>query len=181
MYNRPVYRIMKKTLFTLLILAFLCSTGFSQYADTENTIQLKSAQESPKATIQEVAWIAGNWRGEALGGITEEIWSPPSGGSMMCVFRLIRNDQVSFYEICTITEEEGTLIMRIKHFDPVLKGWEEKDEREEFPLVRLSGNRAWFSGLTFERISDQEMNVYVQIGDEPGKEQEVKFNYRRNE
>jgi hypothetical protein len=172
---------MKNILFALLLVFLICIKGLSQVTDTENTVQLKAGQQSPAASLDQIDWIAGHWQGEAFGGIVEEIWSPASGGSMMCVFRLINNDQVSFFEICTITEEEGSLILRIKHFHPDLKGWEEKDETVDFPLVKFSGSRAWFSGFTFERINDREMNVYVQTGDEQGQEKEVKFNYKRNE
>jgi hypothetical protein len=152
---------------------------FAQSTLTKHTLQLTENQQSPSASLNEVSWIAGHWQGEAFGGIAEEIWSPPSGGSMMCAFKLTKEDKVQFYEICTITEENGTLMLRLKHFHPDLKGWEEKDETVEFPLVRLTGDRAYFSGFTFERVSENEMNIYVLISGEPGKEEEVKFNYKK--
>ena len=88
------------------------------------------------------------------------------------------NEQVSFYEIETITEENGTLILRLKHFHANLKGWEEKDETVDFPLVKLEANRALFDGLTFEKISDDEMNIYVMIENNDGKAEEMKFAYK---
>ncbi len=45
---------------------------------------------SPEATLEDVSWIAGHWKGEAFGGIAEEIWSPPLGDSMMFVFKLAK-------------------------------------------------------------------------------------------
>ena len=96
----------------------------------------------------------------------------------MATFRLIVDNKVSFYEIETITEENGTLILRLKHFHSDLKGWEEKDETIDFPLVKLEADRAYFEGLTFEKISDNEMNVYVMIGNGDGKAEEVKFAYK---
>ena len=62
---------------------------------------------SPKGSINEVAWIAGHWQGKAFGGIVEETWSPPLGGSMMCVFKLVVESEVRFYEIVTISEENA--------------------------------------------------------------------------
>ena len=44
-----------------------------------NTLQYNENEGSPEATLKDVAWIAGHWKGEAFGGITEEIWSPPLG------------------------------------------------------------------------------------------------------
>ncbi len=53
---------------------------------------------SPQATLQDIAWISGYWKGEAFGGITEEMWSNPLGNSMMFAFKLVVDDKVKFYE-----------------------------------------------------------------------------------
>jgi len=39
------------------------------------------------------------------------------------------------------------VFMRIKHFNPKLVGWEEKDRAHEFILVRLEGREAVFLEL----------------------------------
>jgi len=91
---------------------------------------------------------------------------------------LMENEQVQFYELCTITEEKGSLILRLKHFHSDLKGWEEKDETVDFKLVKVTPGKVFFDGFTFERISDNEINIYVVIED-GGEQQEVKFNYRK--
>ncbi|MCB0654971.1 MAG: hypothetical protein KDC57_02480 [Saprospiraceae bacterium] len=149
---------------------------FSQ--EFQNTLTFVDSADSPVADLQYVSWIAGHWRGEAFGGITEEIWSPPLGGSMMCAFKLVVNGEVSFYEICTITEEKNSLILRLKHFDGHLIGWEEKAETIEFKLVKVTPDKVYFDDFTFERISDHEMNIYVVI-ESQGKKEEVKFNYQQ--
>ena len=74
--------------------------------------------------LENISWISGNWKGEAFGGITEENWSEPSGGSMMATFKLIKNNKVAFYEIEIIREVQNTLILQLKHFNNDLKGWE---------------------------------------------------------
>lgn len=56
---------------------------------------------------------------------------------MMGMYRLIRNAKPAFYELCTIVEENGSLVLRLKHFNPDLKGWEETDKTVDFPLVAL--------------------------------------------
>ena len=132
----------------------------------------------PKADLSAIAWIAGHWRGEALGGIVEETWTTPLDGSMMAAFKLSVNGQVKFYELETIVEEKDTLILRLKHFSSNLHGWETKDETVDFRLVKVTREKVYFDGMTFENVNDDEMNVYVVTGDE-GKEKEVKFNYRR--
>lgn len=157
--------------YLLFFMLFTLTTAISQ-----NTLTLNGVK-SPKASLHEISWIAGHWIGEAFGGITEEIWTPPLGNSMMGAFKLVENNEIKFYEIETISEENETLILRLKHFNSNLKGWEEKDETIDFPLVKIEHHKAYFEGLTFEKISDSEMNIYVVI-DENNGIKEYKFNYK---
>jgi len=129
--------------------------------------------------LENIAWIAGNWKGEAFGGQTEENWSAPSGGSMIATFKLIKDGKVSFYEIEIIREVNNTLVLQLKHFNNDLKGWETKDETIDFPLKKITPTKAIFEGMTFEKVSDNEMNVYVDIKQGNGKIETVKFNYTK--
>ena len=158
----------------LLVLSVKCF-GLDQF---KNTLQFDAAAGSPKADLSAVAWIAGYWRGEAMGGVAEEIWSHPHGGSMMAAFKLTVNGVVKFYELETIVEQDETLILRIKHFAADLHGWEARDESVDFRLVKVTADKVYFDGMTFEKVSDDEMNVYVIIGD-GDQQKETKFNYRR--
>jgi len=164
-------------LILISLLLFTMSDGFGQDR-FENTLVYDEAAGSPKAVLGDVAWIAGQWRGEALGGVVEENWSHPFGGSMMAAFKLTVNGQVRFYELETIVEVDDTLLLRLKHFTADLHGWEARDETVDFRLVKVTGDRVYFDGMTFEKVGDDEMNVYVVIGDR-GEEKETKFNYRR--
>ena len=167
----------KNKLIVLSMLLFL-SLQCSAQDTFENTLQFDESAGSPKADLTAVAWIAGHWRGEALGGVVEEIWSPPLGGSMMASFKLVVDNQVKFYELETITQHNDTLILKLKHFSSNLHGWEVKEETVDFKLVKVTDNKVFFDGMTFEKVSAEEMNVYVVIGDE-GKKQEAKFSYKK--
>ena len=130
--------------------------------------------------LENISWISGNWKGEAFGGITEENWSEPTGGSMMASFKLIVDGKVIFYEIEIIREVENTLILQLKHFNNDLKGWETKDKTIDFPLIKITKNKVVFEGMTFEKISDTEMNIYVDIHNDNGTVENVKFNYKKD-
>ena len=147
-------------------------------ATSQKTLQLSENTISPKATIEEVAWLQGHWRGEALGGIAEEIWSPPAGKSMMFAFRLLHDGKVTFYELGHIKQMNGTLLMQLKHFDGSLTGWEEKGETVDFKLVKLTDNAIYFEGMTIERSSEDSINFYV-LTEENGKTNELVFEYSR--
>lgn len=163
-----------------LVSALLVVFSFVSFGQTnfKNTLHWNENFGSPKATLENVGWVSGHWTGEAFGGIVEEVWTPPMGNSMMCVFKLVVKGEVQFYEICTISEENETLILRLKHFYADLKGWEEKDETHDFKLVKITEDKAYFDGFTFEKVSDNEITLYVRIS-EDGKTEEMAFRYKR--
>jgi len=154
---------MKKLLILLIVFTLNCNA------------QEKKILE-PK--LENISWIAGTWYGEAFGGQVEEIWSEPSAGTMMATFKFINEGRVSFYEIEIIREVENTLMLQLKHFRPDLKGWENKNATVDFPLIEITENKAVFEGMTFEKISNTEMNVYVDI-EENGKVETVTFSYKK--
>jgi len=145
----------------------------------QNTISYEEGMVSPDANLIDIEWLAGHWKGEAFGGIAEEIWSPPTDGTMMFSFRLIDKGAVSFYEFGHIIEVDGTLLLQLKHFDGDLGGWEQKDETVDFILVKVEENKFYFDDFTIERISDTEINMYVEVSEEEGTSNEITFNYHR--
>ena len=97
---------------------------------------------------------------------------------MLGVFRLVREGSPQFYELVTLVEEEGSLALRLKHFEPDLVGWEAKQESVRFPLVRREEETLWFDGLTIRRIGDDRMRIWVALESE-GEVREALFEYRR--
>ena len=133
-------------------------------------IVIKDLTSKPGASIEDIAWIAGHWKGEAMGGQFEETWNPPMGGEMMGMFKLVSDGKVRFYEIMTIAPENDSFVLRIKHFSAGLKGWEEKDDAVEFPLIKATNRKVHFYGLKFTKTSDQEMEIEVAVGDDNKKQ-----------
>ncbi len=165
---------------SLIFLGLFCVlfTNCKAQEKTSNTLSFTDDMTSPIANLEDVSWIEGHWKGEAFGGITEEIWSPPMGDSMMFVFKLVADGFVQFYEIGGIRQIGDTLIFQLKHFGNDFKGWEEKDETIDAKLVKVEKNRVYFDEFTFEKVNDDEINIYVVV-EEKDKKEEVKFNYKR--
>lgn len=159
---------------TSILLFFVCLNSH-----TQNTVSLPENGSSPKANLSEIAWMEGHWKGEAFGGITEEIWSPPLGGSMMFSFKLVVDGEIGFYELGHIRQVGETLVYELKHFHADLKGWEEKNEVQSFRLVKVKENRMYFEGFTFELVGDNEIRIHALIEDEDDKSEEVTFNFTR--
>ena len=149
------------------------------------SLQPALSQSAPveKATLADLTFIAGQWRGELQGGITEENWSAPEGDAMMGVFRYVRNGKAVFYEMLLIEMTSAGPVLRLKHFNPGLKGWEEKDEVNSYPLVELLKDRAVFerpdktSRLIFHRTSSAELSIWLERMKE-GKQSAQEFKYR---
>ena len=158
----------------------ICSTSFlsAQEKLTENTLQLGDEGKRPPARVADFAWLEGHWQAEALGGSANEIWSAPASGTMVGMFRLVKDGEAAFYEIFTLTEEDETVILHLKHFNADLTGWEEKDETVDFPLVALEEGQAFFDGLTYQRRGPDEIQVYLAMHTKDGV-QEVPFAWKR--
>lgn len=154
-------------------------TAGGQEKLTENTYQLNAGATQPSARIDDMAWLAGHWTGEALGGTSDEIWSAPSAGTMMGMYRLVREGKPVFYELLTIVEEKGSLVLRLKHFNADLTGWEEKDKTLDFALVSAGDGAMDFEGMSFHPRGKDNVTVYLAIHGKDGAVREETFSYRR--
>lgn len=92
--------------------------------------------------ISVFSWLEGIWLGERGKNAFEEHWSGSLAGSMMGMFRWVEDGKANFYEIQTLSEEDSNLVLRIKHFNEDLTGWEEKDQSLTFDLVEAEA-KSW--------------------------------------
>ncbi|MFL0355252.1 DUF6265 family protein [Erythrobacter sp. GH1-10] len=106
--------------------------------------------ESPSATIAQMQWLVGQWSGDGIGGAPAmESWLPPTGNTMVGTFvQRTADGAIQFTEHLYLMEEEGTLVLRLKHFNADLTGWEEKDKMLTFRLVAIEPCAAYFNALT---------------------------------
>ena len=96
------------------------------------------------ASLEALDWIVGRWAGESGSDRFEEWWSEPAGGTMVGMFRLLRDGAPRFYELLTVESEGEHIVWRIKHFGPGLVGWEERDAAVTLDLVALTSAEAVF-------------------------------------
>jgi len=100
--------------------------------------------ERPAARIGDVAWIAGTWRSRQGDDILEERWAEPLGDCMVGTLRWLRSDAVWMYELMTISENDGRLVFRLKHFTRTLKGWEPQNAPVGYPIAHLGDDKVVF-------------------------------------
>jgi hypothetical protein len=123
----------------------------------------------------DLAWLTGSWYAEIDNDQIEEHWSSLRGGTLMAMFRWIRDSSVLFYEIEVIEQDADLVYLRVKHFDPKLVGWEEKGSPHEFLLVELNQRGAVFLELgkprqrwaVYEREGPNKLRAYFTHDREP--------------
>jgi hypothetical protein len=135
--------------------------------------------EAPRARIEDLAWLQGQWEGPGIAGLATEVYSGPAGGQIVGHFRQLRGDGIWFYEIMTIVQAGASLEYRLKHFNQDLTGWEEKGTVLTFPLVAVEKDAWYFDGLTVRRDGADGMIGAVRIESKDGPPREAVFKYRR--
>lgn len=169
-----------KAITVCCILALASGLAHAQSQRTEHTFQLDDPDMRPPATLEAASFLVGNWIGEGFGNTFEQHWNPPSGGSMIGLFKLMNGDAVEFYELLLLVEEEGSLSLKVKHFNPDFTAWEDKEDYVRFRYIKSDDDAIHFSGISFYRIDDDTMRAYLVMrsGD---KVREEKLVYRRND
>ncbi|WP_338242118.1 DUF6265 family protein [Aurantiacibacter hainanensis] len=138
-------------------------------------------QAPPPATIADMDWLVGQWSGEGIGGNPAmESWLPAVGTTMVGTF--VQADAaggIQFTEHLYLMEEEGTVVLRLKHFNGDLTGWEERDEMLTFRLVEMDECAAYFRGLTLRCDGDDGLLAAVRMGQSDGTSSELIFRFTR--
>jgi len=157
-----------------------CAPAFAAERWTANTLKFEAGEQGAAAEITDLAWLAGAWRGPGLGGMNEEHWSAPAGGTMMGMYRLLEDGQVVFYELLTLTESGGSLLLTLRHFHPDLRGWEQRDDTVRMRFIKAEAGSYYFEGLTLAPRRDGSLTIHLAIERKKGEPaNEVTFNYQR--
>ena len=151
-----------------LFIVISYTAAWSAETRTEHTYQLEPGETRPAATLDDASWLVGSWSGTAFGEQFEAVWNAPSAGSMVGMFKLFDGDEVSFYEILLLTVEDGTLSLKVKHFNPDFTAWEDKADYVNFRLAKIEENALHFSGISFYRLDENHIDAYIVMrnGDE---------------
>jgi len=95
-----------------------------------------------KASIAQVAWIAGTWSGGAGGATFEERWTPPAGGAMLGMSRTVKDGSLAEFEYLRIVQK-GDELLYIAHPGGRAPG-------TEFKMTSLTEGAAGYHRAVFE-------------------------------
>jgi len=159
----------------------LTSLAWSAEPRTEHTYQLEDGETRPAATLDDARWLAGSWTGTAFGQNFEEVWNPPSAGSMIGLFKLFGDDGVAFYEILLLSVENGTLSLKVKHFNADFTAWEDKEDFVNFQLVKKEEGELHFGGISFYKRDDDSIDGYIVMrSGEDTREHHLQYQRRKD-
>lgn len=114
-----------------LALAFAASTAFAA---------------GPPAKITDLAWMTGTWS-TALGANTlEENWTTAANGNIASMVRMSGPTGVSMWEVITIEEKDGSLVMNIQQWNAGFVPRSPAAQKME--LVEIGDKRVKFKAVT---------------------------------
>ncbi|MXO91324.1 DUF6265 family protein [Pontixanthobacter aquaemixtae] len=142
--------------------------------------------ESPPASIYQMDWLTGQWVGDGIRGAPAmESWLPPTGGTMVGTFvQEAPADEsgasaIMFTEHMYLMEQGDSLVLKLKHFNADLTGWEEKDDMLAFRLLAIEPCAAYFNALTLRCDGDDGLVAAVRMKSDKPVPQELIFRFTR--
>ena len=106
-------------------------------------LSFAAARAETAASLDDLSFLSGHWRGGAGEMTFEEIWSAPGGGVMTGMARGHTGQRLNVLEYIVVSEEDGRLLMRFKHFNADYSTWE-TDGPLELVLTRIATDDAIF-------------------------------------
>ena len=102
----------------------------------------------PSAKIEQLSWMTGNWAGALGPNQLEENWIAVEGRSLAAMVRMTGGDATSMFEMITIEEEAGSLVLHIQQWDPGFKPRTSGAQRMELREITASS-------VLFDAIGDE--------------------------
>ena len=119
-----------------------------------------NGQPARNPALSPLAFLTGRWVGAGHAEVQEENWSPVIGNSMTGSFRVVQSGRPVFYEFWVVEVDQNRPVLKLKHFNADLAGWEEKNASIKMPLISTAEGDAVFAeeddsvSLHYHRIGD---------------------------
>ena len=142
-----------------------------------------ASAQTKKASVEDLAFMAGRWALKHEWGDMEEFWGPPMGDNMVSTFRCVKNGKVIFYEFMAIEQSDSIPVMKLRHFNKGSIGWEDKDKPYLMPATKIAKNEVVFESadknvrITYKRLSPLKMDCILDEKNKDGKWKQDIFNY----
>lgn len=146
------------------------------------TILTAQAQQL-RASVSDLAFLAGTWTQQHAWGDMEEVWQPPMGNCIVSTFRCVNQGKVVFYEFMVVEQGQQVPELKLRHFNPGSIAWEDKEHPEVLPVTELGKNRVVFSRtglkLTYERSDPGKLIILLEEENKEKKWDTTRFEMSR--
>jgi Domain of unknown function (DUF6265) len=121
---------------------------------------VSQGQQVRNTALKPLTFLSGRWASEKGSEVQEESWSPVTGDSMIGSFRILQAGRPIFYEFWVVEMDANRPVLKLKHFNADLAGWEEKSASTKMPLISSSEDDAVFAeaggsvSLHYHRVGD---------------------------
>lgn len=136
----------------------------------------------PPATIEQLSWMTGNWAGNLGPNQLEENWISTEGRSLMAAVRMTGSDATSMFEVITIEEVDGSLVLHIQQWDA---GFQPRTEAaQKLELVEITENSVKFEdvsgfGMPTLGYSNPEAETFIiHVGQDGGNTFDIELKKR---
>jgi hypothetical protein len=155
-------------MFRLLLFLFLPVAVFAQ-----------EVKPTAGASLARLGWLAGNWRMEKGGRVTDEQWMAPAGGVMLGMARTVAKGKVLEFEFTQIREGPGGELFYVAQ--PA------RQKEAAFKLVAQTDTDVVFENkehdfpqtIVYSLRPDGTLQAYVEGPRADGTTRRIEYGYRR--
>ncbi|WOI54401.1 DUF6265 family protein [Parvularcula sp. LCG005] len=134
---------------------------------------------SPPASLDDVAFLEGEWRGEVFDMVVEHHILSPARGQMPGFVRIMTDEAVQVYEMASFIMADGSLTYRARQFTTDMIALQDRERFVDRPLVAKEGGTLYFDGMTFAPDGPDAMVVTFIAKNQMGEEYEQSVRYVR--
>ena len=123
------------------------------------------------ASVEDLAWMSGTWKGPMGEQILEETWTRPAAGTLAATIRITSGDRTDVVELILIEEAEESLVFRVRQWAPGFVP--RSSEPQLMVLTEIGERRVRFEApeprelrsLTYTRPTETAFNIDVETAE----------------
>jgi hypothetical protein len=129
------------------------------------------ARAASSASVEDLAWMTGTWKGPMGEQVLEETWIRPAAGTIAAMIRITDGDRTEVVELILIEEAEDSLVFRVRQWLP---GYVPRSsEPQLMELTEIGERRVRFEApeprelrsLTYTRPTETAFNIDVETAE----------------
>ncbi|MDI1335586.1 MAG: DUF6265 family protein [Lacunisphaera sp.] len=143
--------------------------------------EAKKKAKAPPPSIDKLAWLAGNWRGEKSGRVFEAQWMAPAGGVMLGMGRTVAKDREIDHEFLQIRIGPGGELFYIAAPSGQETASYQLKSMEEKAVVFENLNRDFPQRIIYTLRADGSLLAAIEGANGDGTTKHIEYPYARTQ